>query len=168
MSSPPRNVLFVCTGKSARSILAEGMMNHFGRGRFRAYSAGSQPKGEVNPYALPTLRDLRIPGEDFRSKSWEEFTRPDAPALDFVITVCDRAAGEARPMWSDQPITAHWGLPDPAEVEGTDAQKARAFLDAALLLKHRIQLMLSLPMDKLQRLSLQDELRSIGNRKDLA
>jgi arsenate reductase len=158
------NVLFVCTGNSARSILAEGLMNQLGRGRFRAHSAGSQPKGAVNPLALQTLASWRIPTDGLRSKSWEEFAQPGAPALDFVITVCDNAAGEVCPVWPGQPMTAHWGVPDPAAVEGDDADKARAFLDAAVSLKRRIELMLALPMAALDKLGLQRELEDIGTR----
>ena len=168
MADKVYNILFVCTGNSARSILAEAMMAYFGGGQFRCHSAGSHPKGSINPNALATLRDLRVEVAGLRSKSWEEFARPGAPRMDFVITVCDRAAGEACPAWPGQPVTAHWGVPDPAAVEGTDEAKARAFMDTALLLKRRIQLMLSLPIAKLERLALQNELRIIGTRKDLA
>jgi len=155
-------VLFICTGNSARSILAEGLMTHLGRGRFRAFSAGSHPKGSVNPLALSALHNLRISSDGFRSKSWDEFARPDAPALDFVFTVCDNAAGEVCPVWPGQPMTAHWGVPDPAAVEGNDVQKARAFMDAAITLKRRIELMLSLPIESLTGMALQRELNQIG------
>ena len=156
------NVLFICTGNSARSILAEALMNHYGRGRFKAYSAGSHPTGAVNPFALEELKNLRLPTDGYRSKSWEEFAQPDSPPLDFVFTVCDKAAGEVCPTWPGQPMTAHWGLPDPAAVQGDDTQKRKAFKDAAVLLGRRIQLMLSLPMQSLDAMSLQHQLREIG------
>jgi protein-tyrosine-phosphatase len=157
------NVLFICTGNSARSILAEALMNHHGKGQFKAYSAGSNPTGVVNPFALGELRRLGLPTEDARSKGWDEFAQPDSPPLDFVFTVCDTAAGEACPTWPGQPMTAHWGLPDPAAVEGSEEQKRLAFTEAAVLLGRRIQLMLSLPMKSLDAMSLQHELREIGN-----
>jgi arsenate reductase len=158
------NTLFICTGNTARSILAEGLMNDLGRGRFRAYSAGSQPKGVVNPHALRTLANLRIPTDGFRSKSWDEFAQPGAPVLDFVFTVCDNAAGETCPYWPGQPMTAHWGLPDPAAVQGSDDEKARAFMATAITLKRRIELMLALPMQALDGMAIQRELRDIGTR----
>lgn len=157
------NVLFICTGNSARSILAEALMNHHGKGQFKAYSAGSNPTGVVNPFALGELRRLGLPTEEARSKGWDEFAQPDSPPLDFVFTVCDTAAGEACPTWPGQPMTAHWGLPDPAAVEGSEEQKRLAFTEAAVLLGRRIQLMLSLPMKSLDAMSLQHELREIGN-----
>jgi protein-tyrosine-phosphatase len=163
VSSPTYNVLFVCTGNSARSILAEGLMNHLGQGKFKAFSAGSHPAGEVNPLSLQTLTWLQLPIEGYRSKNWEEFAHPDAPALDFVFTVCDKAAGEVCPVWPGQPLTAHWGLPDPAAVEGTEAQKLQAFQDTALALKRRIELMLSLPLTTLDKMSLQRAVRDIGH-----
>lgn len=156
------NVLFICTGNSARSIMAEGLMNHLGAGRFRAWSAGSHPTGAVNPLALQTLAAWRIPTDGFRSKRWDEFALPGAPALDFAITVCDNAAGEVCPVWPGQPMTAHWGVPDPAAVQGSDEQKARAFNDTAITLKRRIELMLSLPLSTLTGLSLQREIDQIG------
>jgi arsenate reductase len=156
------NVLFICTGNSARSIMAEGLMNHLGAGRFRALSAGSHPNGSVNPFALQTLATLHIPTDGFRSKSWDEFAQPGAPALDFAFTVCDNAAGEVCPVWPGQPMTAHWGVPDPAAVEGTDAQKSKAFMDVAVTLKRRIELMLSLPLNSLAGMSLQREIDRIG------
>jgi len=156
------NVLFICTGNSARSILAEALMNHHGHGRFKAYSAGSHPTGVVNPFALEELKNLRLPTDGYRSKSWEEFAGAHAPPLDFVFTVCDNAAGEVCPTWPGQPMTAHWGLPDPAAVQGTDEQKRLAFRDAAVMLSRRIQLMLSLPLQSLDAMSLQHELRQIG------
>jgi len=162
MSDRNLNVLFVCTGNSARSVLAEGLMNHLGAGRFRAYSAGSTPTGVVNPFALATLAQLGMPVDGFRSKSWSEFEGPGAPGLDFVFTVCDNAAGEVCPIWPGQPMTAHWGLPDPAAVTGTDEAKRRAFMTTALVLRRRIELLLALPLHRLERLSLQRELDDIG------
>jgi len=162
MNDKVYNVLFVCTGNSARSILAEALMTNLGGGRFKAFSAGSHPSGTVNPFALSALRQLHIPGDGFRSKNWDEFAQPDAPALDFVFTVCDKAAGETCPVWVGQPMTAHWGVPDPAAIVGTDAQKAKAFMDTAIVLKRRIELMLSLPLESLAGLSLQREIDRIG------
>jgi arsenate reductase len=162
MADKTYHVLFVCTGNSARSIIAEALMNHHGHGQFKAHSAGSQPTGEVNPHALAELRSLRLPTDGLRSKSWEEFTGPDAPPMDFVFTVCDDAAGEVCPVWPGQPTTAHWGVPDPAAVEGSEEKKQLAFKEAAVMLMRRIQLMLSLPMEKLDTMSLQHELREIG------
>ena len=162
MSDTIKNVLFVCTGNSARSIIAEGLMNHLGGKRFRAYSAGSHPKGEVHPLALEALKHFRLPNDGFRSKSWEEFAGPDAPELDFVFTVCDNAAGEMCPVWPGQPMTAHWGLPDPAAVEGTDEIKRKAFHDTVVGMKRRIELMLALPMTSLDRMAIQREVRDIG------
>jgi arsenate reductase len=158
------NVLFICTGNSARSILAEGLMNEIGKGRFRAYSAGSHPKGAVHPLALKELASLRIPTDGFRSKSWEEFAKPGAPEMDFVFTVCDQAAGEACPVWPGQPMTAHWGMPDPAGVEGSEDVRAKAFHDAAITMKRRLELMLALPLQSLDRLSLHKEVKDIGKR----
>ena len=157
------NVLFVCTHNSARSIIAEGLLNSMGRGNFQAFSAGSQPAGKVNPLALQTLERLRIPTDGFRSKDWAEFARPEAPQLDFVFTVCDKAAGEVCPVWPGQPMTAHWGVPDPAAVEGTDDEKARVFMATAITLKRRIELMLSLPMASLDAMAIHHELKQIGN-----
>ena len=162
MSDKVYNVLFICTGNSARSILAEGLMNHLGGGRFRAWSAGSHPNGTVNPFALQTLATWRMPTDGFRSKSWDEFARPGAPALDFAFTVCDNAAGEVCPVWPGQPMTAHWGVPDPAAVDGTDAQRVKAFMDTAITLKRRIELMLSLPLNSLSGMSLQRKIDQIG------
>jgi arsenate reductase len=164
MSDRNLNVLFVCTGNSARSVLAEGLMNHLGAGRFRAYSAGSTPTGVVNPFALATLAQLGMPVDGFRSKSWSEFEGPGAPGLDFVFTVCDNAAGEVCPVWPGQPMTAHWGVPDPSVVQGSDEQLARAFWDVATTLKRRIELMLALPLASLDRLALQQQVRDIGTR----
>jgi arsenate reductase len=162
MSDKVYNVLFICTGNSARSILAEGLMNFLGAGRVRAWSAGSHPNGTVNPYALETLASWHIPTDGFRSKSWDEFALPGAPVLDFAFTVCDNAAGEVCPLWPGQPMTAHWGVPDPAAVVGTEAQKRKAFMDTAFMLKRRIELMLALPLDALAGLSLQREIDMIG------
>lgn len=156
------NALFICTGNSARSILAEGILNALGQGRFHAYSAGSQPKGEVHPLALATLERLRMPAAGYRSKSWDEFAAPGAPVLDFIFTVCDNAAGEACPFWPGKPVTAHWGVPDPAAVEGTESQRLKAFRDAALTLRKRIDLLLALPIHQLDALSLQRALQDIG------
>jgi arsenate reductase len=162
MARKTYNVLFICTGNSARSILAEALMNHYGKGDFKAYSAGSHPTGVVHPRAIEQLRTMQLPVDGYRSKTWEEFTRPDAPVLDFVFTVCDKAAGEQCPTWPGRPITANWGLPDPAAVVGTDERRRLAFRDAAVLITRRIQLTLSLPIDKLDDLSLQRQLREIG------
>ena len=158
------NVLFLCTGNSARSIMAEVAINHptIGGGKFRGFSAGSHPKGEVHPMALEILRDSRLTTEGLRSKNWTEFARPDAPQLDFVFTVCDQAAKEICPVWPGQPMTAHWGVPDPAAVEGSDADTRRAFRDAFRVLCRRIELFASLPFDKLSGLALQERVRRIG------
>jgi len=156
------NVLFLCTGNSARSILAEAYLNSAGKGRFRAYSAGSKPGGRVNPFALALLRATRIDVEGLRSKSWDEFARPGAPEMDFVFTVCDNAAAEECPYWPGQPMTAHWGVADPAAVEGSDEEKRRAFHEAFRALSTRINLFVSLPMQKLDRLALQKRLHEIG------
>lgn len=156
------NVLFICTGNSGRSILAEGLMNHLGRGRFKAWSAGSHPSGKVNPLALQTLEKLGLPTEGYRSKGWEEFAQPDSPHMDFVFTVCDQAAGEVCPVWPGQPMTAHWGLPDPAAYEGSQDRKAQEFLNAAMTIKRRIELMLALPMQRLDAIALQREVGDIG------
>lgn len=166
MSSRPFNVLFLCTGNSARSILAEGLLNGLAGDRFRAYSAGSTPKGEVHPLALATLASYSLPVDGYRSKSLDEFAAPDAPRMDFIITVCDNAAGEVCPFWPGHPLTAHWGVPDPASHAGNEAERAKAFHDAARMLKRRIELFLSLPHDKLDALSLQAELRGIGNTRE--
>ena len=162
MNDALRQVLFVCTGNSARSILAEGLLNHLGRGRFLAHSAGSHPAGQVQPLALSTLQALGMAHEGFRSKSWDEFAAPGAPPLDFVFTVCDRAAGETCPFWPGQPMTAHWGVPDPAAVHGTDSEKARAYMDTAITLKRRIELMLALPMAGLDSMAVQRHISDIG------
>jgi arsenate reductase len=158
------NVLFVCRHNSARSIMAEGILNSAGGKRFRAYSAGSQPAGGVNPMALATLAKLHAPTEGYRSKDWSEFAQAGAPQMDFVFTVCDSAAGEVCPVWPGQPMTAHWGVADPAEFQGSDEEKARIFWDTAVILKRRIDLMLALPMASLSRLAIQRELKDIGSR----
>lgn len=162
MSEKIYNALFICTGNSARSILAEGLLAGLGKGRFNAYSAGSQPKGEVHPLALETLEKLGMPATGYRSKSWDEFTRPGAPEFDFIFTVCDNAAGEVCPVWPGKPMSAHWGVPDPAAVQGSGEAKTKAFHDAAIVLKRRIELFLSLPLERLDAMSLQHELRGIG------
>jgi protein-tyrosine-phosphatase len=162
MSEALYDVLFLCTGNSARSIMAEAILNRDGRGRFRAYSAGSQPKGEVNPQTIDLLRSLNYDTSKMRSKSWNEFARPGAPALDFVFTVCDNAAGETCPLWPGQPMTAHWGIPDPAEAKGTPAEIAFAFKDAYRMLSRRIDIFVALPIASLDRLTLQARLRDIG------
>ena len=163
----PYNVLFLCTGNSARSIMAEAILNRFGAGKFVAYSAGSHPKGEVNPHALKLLQRFNHKTDSFRSKSWDEFARAGAPALDFVFTVCDNAAGEVCPIWPGQPMSAHWGVPDPAAVvDGAEAEIAAAFADAYGRLQNRITVFVNLPFQGLDRLSLQKRLDSIGATKD--
>jgi protein-tyrosine-phosphatase len=159
----PINVLFLCTGNSARSIMAEAILNKLGQGRFRAHSAGSQPKGQVNPHALRLLQSLAHDTSGFRSKSWSEYAKPGAPALDFVFTVCDNAAGETCPVWPGQPMTAHWGVPDPAEAKGSEAEVALAFKDAYRMLHRRIGVFTSLPIRSLDQLSLQRRLKEIGS-----
>ena len=156
------NVLFLCTGNSARSVIGEVLLNHWGKGTFHAYSAGSQPKSAVNPLTLELLRAKKLPIDGLRSKSWNEFAQPDAPHMDFVFTVCDQAAAETCPIWPGQPITAHWGVPDPAAVEGTHEKKMAAFRDAFQRLDTRIKLFVALPLEKLDRLALQREARRIG------
>lgn len=161
MRDRPYNVLFLCTGNSARSILAESLLNHWGRGRFRGFSAGSFPKGQVHPLALELLRRTNLPTEGLRSKRWDEFAGSDAPPIDFVITVCDNAAGEVCPIWSGKPIGAHWGIADPAAVED-DGHKEAAFRRALAELEARIKLLLNVPFESLDRMALQQEVRSIG------
>lgn len=169
MNDPLRyNVLFLCTGNSARSILAEAILNSEGGGRFRAWSAGSMPKGEVHPVALELLAKLKHPIDALRSKSWSEFAAADAPRMDFVITVCDNAAGEVCPVWPGQPITAHWGVPDPAAVEGTPSECHLAFADTYRMLRNRISLFINLPLHKLDRLSLKASMDQIGKSDDAA
>jgi arsenate reductase len=163
-TTEPFNVLFLCTGNSARSILAEAAINSpsIGGGKFRGFSAGSHPTGRINPFALELLRQQHVPADGLRSKSWEEFSRPGAPHLDFVFTVCDNAAAEVCPIWPGQPMTAHWGIPDPAAVVGSDEEKRRAFRAAWLILTRRITLFASLPVASLSRLALQERLERIG------
>ena len=162
----PFNVLFLCTGNSARSIMAEAILNKIGRGKFCAYSAGSQPKGRVNSSAIQLLQGLGYDTSGFRSKSWSEFAKPGAPPLDFVFTVCDNAAGETCPVWPGQPMTAHWGVPDPAEAQGSEAEVALAFKDAYRMLHQRIGIFAALPIRSLDKLSLQAKLREIGSVSD--
>jgi arsenate reductase (thioredoxin) len=162
MSDPTYNVLFLCTGNSARSIMAEVVMNHLGRGRFRAFSAGSHPTGKVHPLAVEALSRMKLPVTELRSKSWDEFAVPGSPPLHFVLTVCDKAAGESCPAWPGQPITAHWGVEDPAAIVGTDEKRREVFRSALLTLTRRIELMLCLPLEKLDRLALQEKLSGIG------
>ena len=162
MSNQVFNVLFLCTGNTARSILAESMLQKLGAGKFRAFSAGSTPKGQVNPFALKVLAAADFPVEGFRSKSWDEFAQPDAPQMHFIITVCDNAAGETCPYWPGQPMTAHWGIEDPAAVEGTDIEKEKAFVQALKYLRNRISTFVSLPVESLGKLALAKELGDIG------
>ncbi len=164
MTERIRHVLFVCSHNSARSIMAEGILRNLGRGRFVAHSAGSHPADRVHPMALNTLRAMHLPAEGYRSKDWAEFAQPGAPALDFVLTVCDKAAGEACPVWPGQPMTAHWGVADPAAFQGTEEETTKVFWDTASVLKRRIELMLALPMEALDSLSLQQQMRDIGTR----
>lgn len=156
------NVLILCTGNSARSLIGEALINFHGRGHFRGFSAGSQPKGEPHPLALEILKRHNLPTGELRSKSWEEFSGPDAPALDFVFTVCDNAANEACPIWPGQPMTAHWGMPDPAAVEGSEYERIQAFREAFLMLDNRIKIFTSLPLKSLDKLKLQQHLDNIG------
>jgi arsenate reductase len=162
----PFNVLFLCTGNSARSILAEAILNRIGEGRFKAFSAGSHPKGTVHPSALKLLAGMGYPTADLRSKPWDEFAGPEAPPLDFVFTVCDDAAGEVCPIWPGRPMTAHWGLPDPAAAEGGEVQIALAFAETHRVLNNRIGLFISLPIASLGRMSLQNRLTEIGRPVD--
>lgn len=162
MSERIYNVLFLCTGNSARSILAEAILNQIGKGRFRAYSAGSHPAGKVNPYVLDMLAAQNLPVADLRSKSWDEFALPGAPALDFVFTVCDNAAGEVCPVWPGQPVSAHWGIEDPVAVEGDDAARRHAVHTALQLLNRRISVFINLPFAKLDKMALKQEVDSIG------
>jgi len=166
MSGKIYNVLFLCTGNSARSILAESLIDHWGKGRFQGFSAGSFPKGEVNPLAVRLLAELELPTRGLRSKSWNEFARPDAPVMDFVFTVCDQAAGEVCPIWPGQPVTAHWGVPDPAAVEGSEATRMLAFREAFRALERRIKIFVSLPIDKLDRMTLTGQVQAIGRLRD--
>jgi arsenate reductase len=155
-------MLFLCTGNSARSIIAESLLNHHGQGRFRGFSAGSHPKGAVHPIALRLLQQLNLPTAGLRSKSWDEFAQPGAPPVDFVITVCDNAAGETCPVWPGRPVTAHWGVPDPAAVEGPERAQWLAFREALRQLENRIRIFLALPFDSLDRLRLEQRTREIG------
>jgi len=158
----PFNILILCTGNSARSILAEALFNTLGAGRFKAYSAGSHPTGRVNPFAIEQLRSLGYPVDDLRSKSWDEFAQPGAPPMDFIVTVCDNAAGEVCPLWPGHPITAHWGFPDPASVIGTDEEKRAAFAQTLRQIRNRVQLFLSLPLETLDRMAIQSRMQAIG------
>jgi arsenate reductase len=162
MADRPYNVLFLCTGNSARSIIAEAILSKLGRGTFHAYSAGSQPKGRINPSTIALLQGLGHDTSGLRSKSWNEFAKPTAPPLDFVFTVCDNAAGETCPFWPGQPMTAHWGVPDPAEATGSEAEIALAFKDAYRMLRRRIEVFTALPIRSLDQLSLQKRLQDIG------
>jgi len=162
MPPPIHNVLFLCTGNSARSILGEAILNHLGRGRFRGFSAGSHPNGQVNPLALEEIRRMGLPDDGYRSKSWDEFAVPGAPAMDFVFTVCDSAAAEACPVWPGHPVTAHWGIEDPAAVTGSEDQRRQAFRQAALVLWRRIELFLNLPLEKLDHLARKSRAAEIG------
>ncbi len=168
MANKVFNVLFICTGNSARSILAEAILNREGQGRFRAFSAGSHPKGAVHDYALDLLRRMNHPIAALRSKSWDEFAAPEAPRLDFAFTVCDNAAGEVCPVWPGQPMTAHWGLPDPAAVAGSEAERRAAFADAYRMLNNRISIFVNLPLASLDKLTLQKRLDEIGHEKHRA
>lgn len=164
MSSPRRNILFLCTGNSARSIIAEALVNNLplSREKFRAYSAGSRPVGRVNLFAIELLESHGFSTQEMRSKSWDEFAKPGAPELDFIITVCDQAAGEECPFWPGQPMTAHWGIPDPAAVNDSDEEKRKAFKDALFVLRRRIELFASLPFETLDRISLHQHIKRIG------
>jgi protein-tyrosine-phosphatase len=162
MAKKPYEVLFLCTGNSARSILAESALNRLGGGKFRGFSAGSFPKGDVHPYALELLQRQNYPTRHLRSKSWNEFAGPGAEPLDFVFTVCDKAAGEVCPIWPGQPMTAHWGVPDPAAAEGNEAERRLAFADTLRMLHNRISVFVNLPIESLDKLSLQNRLREIG------
>ena len=162
MTARPFHVLFLCTGNSARSILAESLMNHWGRGRYRGFSAGSHTKGTVHPIALKLLKQMQFPTDGLRSKVWDEFAEPGAPPIDFVITVCDNAAGGVCPIWPGHPMKAHWGIPDPAAVQGSDTQKWAAFRDAFQTLQSRIKLFLSLPLASLDNMKLKERVNAIG------
>ncbi|ANH68250.1 arsenate reductase ArsC [Mitsuaria sp. 7] len=164
MKTPTYNVLFICTRNSARSILAEGLLNHMGGGRFKAFSAGSAPSGQVHLMAMEELQQLGIATDGLRSKGWDEFAVADAPVMDFVFTVCDQAAGETCPVWPGQPLTAHWGMPDPGTVEGPEATRRLAFRNAAITLKRRLELMMALPLPALDRMAIRQEITTIGNR----
>ena len=165
MNHKPFNVLFLCTGNSARSIMAESILNQLGGGQFVAYSAGSSPTGKINPFALELLKQNRIPTDGLRSKAWDEFAEPGSPHLDFVFTVCDNAAGETCPIWPGQPMTAHWGIADPAAVQGSDVDKRHAFFNAFRELSQRIRIFTSLPLRSLDTIKLQERLNAIGQSK---
>jgi len=158
----PYNILVLCTGNSARSILSEALFNTMSAGRFQAYSAGSHPSGRVNPFAVEQVQALGYSAENLRSKSWDEFAQPDSPQMDFVVTVCDNAAGEVCPLWPGHPVTAHWGFPDPAAVEGTDEQKRAAFALTLRQIRNRVQLFLSLPLETLDRMAIETRMRELG------
>lgn len=162
----PLNVLFLCTGNSARSVMAEALLNHWGRGRFRAFSAGSHPAGAVNPYTIDLLERLNLSTADLRSKSWDEFAAAGAPALDFIFTVCDNAAGEVCPIWPGQPITAHWGFPDPAAFDGPAAAKRAVFADVFRQIERRIKTFMALPFDRLSPRALRREVEGLGGRDE--
>lgn len=162
MATSSRNVLFLCTGNSARSVMAEALLNHWGKGKFHAYSAGSHPKGEVHPLTLELLDGLKLPTADLHSKSWDEFAKAGAPKMDFIITVCDNAAGEVCPVWPGQPITAHWGFPDPAAAEGTIDHKRKVFADVYRAIEARVKLLCALPLEALDRMTTQSRLRQLG------
>jgi arsenate reductase len=162
MTLRPYNILILCTGNSARSILGEALFNTLGAGRFQAYSAGSHPSGRVNPFALEVLRTLDYPADKLRSKSWDEFAEPGAPQMDIIVTVCDNAAGEMCPLWPGQPVTAHWGFPDPAAVEGTEDEKRAAFAKTLQQIRRRVELFLNLPLETLDRVAIAQEMRRIG------
>lgn len=162
----PLNVLFLCTGNSARSVMAETLLNHWGKGRFTAFSAGSHPTGRVNPLTIELLERLKLPTAGLRSKSWDEFATPDAPQLDFVFTVCDNAAGEVCPIWPGQPISAHWGFPDPAAFVGPEAEKRLQFADVFRQIENRIKIFTALPLERLSRLAIQHEVEKLGARQE--
>ena len=164
MADRTYNVLFLCTGNSARSVMAEVLLNHWGKGRFRAFSAGSHPTGRIHPFTLDLLTGLKLPTAGLRSKSWDEFALPDAPMLDFVFTVCDQAAGEVCPVWPGQPITAHWGFPDPAAFVVPDVEKRALFADVFRQIENRIKIFAALPLEKLDRLAIQREVRALGTK----
>jgi arsenate reductase len=158
----PYNILVLCTGNSARSIIGEALFNTMGAGRFQAFSAGSHPSGRVNPFAVEQVRELGYPVDNLRSKSWDEFAAPGAPEMDFVVTVCDNAAGEVCPLWPGHPVTAHWGFPDPAAVVGTDEEKRAAFAQTLRQIRNRVQLFLSLPLETLDRMAIENRMRDLG------
>lgn len=166
MSKKTFNVLFLCTGNSARSVLGEALLNHLGKGQFHAYSAGSHPAGSVNPFTIELLKKSKLPVEHLRSKSWDEFSAPGAPQFDFVFTVCDNAAGEVCPAWPGQPMTAHWGIDDPAAAMGSDEDKRKAFVKSFTQLNRRISLFISLPVEKLDKLSLKRQIDDIGRLRE--